>query len=384
MTRTKPAAFGPPALIFLLGFSILTSSCQLFSWLFPVEETDGPAYSTAQVLIPGVSAADSGLQASPAPSGSVIYFDPNSYEYITRSQSEIQLSSTMPYQMTAKRYLPVNGQALSLNAADSSVEYHNVFFSIYDTTAGGSAAPVAQYHFPVDQNNNFSGYLYFPAIGSFYVYAWQSPELYLYPRESRSVPQFSSALVFIVNVTEAVPAELHYLLPTERVDVGTQWVRDYATSQFGHLPAGEAQVRAVYEQLADYPTFSYKFYNEISYPGLTSFYESEDISWTGIFCASDFLRIKQGVCNDFAEGFAALTRVLGYKVQFVSGDTHEWNQIFIDGRWRSVDATWANNYSESPSGAKDIGIWADLGYDDFSQADFDDAHAGYFPLEYSY
>jgi transglutaminase-like putative cysteine protease len=67
------------------------------------------------------------------------------------------------------------------------------------------------------------------------------------------------------------------------------------------------------------------------------------------FIASHFLEWRKGVCNDFAELFAALARAVGLKVTVVSGTNpgtgsgHMWNKVSIDGVWYRLDATWANS-----------------------------------------
>ncbi|OQA80229.1 MAG: Transglutaminase-like superfamily protein [bacterium ADurb.Bin243] len=86
----------------------------------------------------------------------------------------------------------------------------------------------------------------------------------------------------------------------------------------------------------------------INFNSHNKIYDNLDISWNSIFMPSHFLVKRRGVCNDFAETFAALCRSLGMDVKRKSGDDsmgagHQWNLIYLDGTWKKLDATWANN-----------------------------------------
>lgn len=63
------------------------------------------------------------------------------------------------------------------------------------------------------------------------------------------------------------------------------------------------------------------------------------------------LREKRGDCSEYSDLFAALARSLGIPTRSVSGwvymgdwdqafGYHAWNEVGIDGYWRSVDSTW--------------------------------------------
>ncbi|EKD69711.1 MAG: transglutaminase family protein, partial [uncultured bacterium] len=153
-----------------------------------------------------------------------------------------------------------------------------------------------------------------------------------------------STLVFNVSCAEAVPSNLVYLLPTRDVNCGNKYVRDYAKHIAGGLSTDTEKAVKIFEFLVNGDAngkFVYTYYNEI-YPGIL------EQSWNTIFMPSHFLVRRQGVCNDFAELFAAMCRTHGMDVKRKSGDDstgagHQWNLIYLDGAWKRVDATWANS-----------------------------------------
>jgi transglutaminase-like putative cysteine protease len=64
--------------------------------------------------------------------------------------------------------------------------------------------------------------------------------------------------------------------------------------------------------------------------------------------ADEILVQRAGVCRDFAHLVVALCRALGIPARYVSGyclelnppDFHAWAQVYLDGRWHNVDATF--------------------------------------------
>ena len=64
--------------------------------------------------------------------------------------------------------------------------------------------------------------------------------------------------------------------------------------------------------------------------------------------ASDIYRWRKAVCSGYASLLAALLRPHGIKVRIITGwgkrERHAWNQIYLNGRWINVDATWDAGY----------------------------------------
>lgn len=69
----------------------------------------------------------------------------------------------------------------------------------------------------------------------------------------------------------------------------------------------------------------------------------------GNMSASEVLRIKSGDCTEHSALFAALGRAAGFPVKMVYGVVmnrngefffHNWNEVFADGKWITVDSTF--------------------------------------------
>ena len=61
--------------------------------------------------------------------------------------------------------------------------------------------------------------------------------------------------------------------------------------------------------------------------------------------ADEALRMKKGVCQDYAHIHCSLMRLLGVPTRYVAGllkgvgETHAWNECYLDGHWRAFDCT---------------------------------------------
>lgn len=61
--------------------------------------------------------------------------------------------------------------------------------------------------------------------------------------------------------------------------------------------------------------------------------------------AVEALQMKKGVCQDYAHIYCSLMRLLGVPTRYVAGllqgvgETHAWNECYIDGHWRAFDCT---------------------------------------------
>lgn len=48
----------------------------------------------------------------------------------------------------------------------------------------------------------------------------------------------------------------------------------------------------------------------------------------------------KGICAGYAKTFALMCNILGMPTVSITSDTHQWNEILLDGRWYGVDVTW--------------------------------------------
>ncbi len=342
----------------------------------PARAPGGTEDLTYEIVIPEVRIPDGGVRTR---SGTVKYH--NSARNPEESDVRLDPGTAAGFQ-TVRRYMYLSGTAAPDDSGLTDRRYHTVMFGLRHEEAGPDD-PVRCFAFPVDERDRFAGYLYFDRPGAWTVFSYRYPNEYLYPDLSRGtgiqVPEWSSTLSFTVDAAEAVPPALHHLLPSRNVDAGNLRLRNYAETLTRGIPAGLDQVRALFEFLVhgdEEGRFAYTYYADLS-PGYL------DREYTDIMIASQFLLLRRGVCNDFAELFAALARSLGYDVRRVTGRIPpgedragagpQWNTILVDGKWYRLDATWANG-SLNP-GAPDTRYrrYAEF-YPEFDAAEFTDSH----------
>lgn len=80
-------------------------------------------------------------------------------------------------------------------------------------------------------------------------------------------------------------------------------------------------------------------------------------------------KVKKGICSDYATLVAGYLRSLGIPTKVVMGynpeigggaEFHAWNEILIDGKWLTVDATWDAAYVQAGYGYEMAKDWKDL------------------------
>ena len=190
-----------------------------------------------------------------------------------------------------------------------------------------------------------------------------------YPDKSRgtqyTVKELYATVAFRVLVDEQVPAGLTNLLPTAQVNCGNYAVREYtqqvlAAAGLTGSSDDADKVKAVYAFLINGDgegSFVYTYYDQI-FPGYLK------SSFNSIFTASHFLKRRVGVCNDFAELFAAMVRSMNIPVMKVRGYNtasqtgHMWNKVYFDGQWWRLDATWANGSVAAGYGSSAYAEWS--------------------------
>jgi transglutaminase-like putative cysteine protease len=111
-------------------------------------------------------------------------------------------------------------------------------------------------------------------------------------------------------------------------------LRDEAWAMFGQTPPGWARVQVISNFVHNHLTFGYGFGRSTK-------------------TAADALRERTGVCRDFAHLTIALCRAMGIPARYASGylgdvgvppsgpgDFCAWTEVFIGGRWFTVDARY--------------------------------------------
>jgi len=293
-----------------------------------------------ELVIPEIAINTGGIQANPAPVGNVYYF--NSAHL--KAESDIQLDEPAYYDFTVKRYFRVSGIAIPDDAGFTDRWYHSCQFTAYLLDENNNFTERFDYTFMVDDKNQFNGYIYLPRTGRYYVYAYRKFNFDLYPRDrgiTSSVVEGCSTLVFKVNNSEEISSSLQKYLPTYNTDAANPLVREYARYLTQYCTSDFERAQVIYHFLVfgdENGAFQY-MYNQEQYPTIAT-------QCSDLHIGSNFLVDRVGVCNDFAETYAAMLRSLGIDVKKQSGYTeesgHQWNLVTLNDKIYHVDATWGN------------------------------------------
>lgn len=133
---------------------------------------------------------------------------------------------------------------------------------------------------------------------------------------------------------ERLPIEvLRYTMPSRYCD--SDKLAAFALQQFGHIPRGVEQVRAICEWTHDNIEYRYG-------------------SGSAVISAWDVVERGYGVCRDLAHVGVALCRAMSYASRYVSGhvpdiavldpdipmDFHAYFEVFLGGCWHTYDARY--------------------------------------------
>jgi hypothetical protein len=365
------------SVVVCLSVMLLITGCDTFSWNRVWSESQ-----IEEIIIPEIEVSGGGVQSSPPPSANGVYYYNDSH---SSSESDIRLDDVIRHEQTVRRYMRVSGTAIpddsGLHLVDETDDrrwYHAVFFMIENK----GTSERDYFSIPVDDNNVFDGYLYFKDTGKYAVFAFRNKDYLIYERgrgTDVTVSEGSSTLYFYANVKEAVPADVAHLIPTRNVDCGVVAIRDMARLITADCTTDLAKARRVYEFLTNHdPTSDIDFVDLNSSGGYASIFPTITDSYNDAFLASHFLERRKGVCNDFAELYAAMMRSLGFKVKkemgWISpgGVGHMWNRLDLTGDtpeddWLKIDPLWGVDI-----GMGNIHQWAEL-YPGFDEDFFDNA-----------
>ncbi len=84
--------------------------------------------------------------------------------------------------------------------------------------------------------------------------------------------------------------------------------------------------------------------NRVEYGATPNEYKYWDQSCVGA------LLLNRGVCASYAEAYELICNAMGITTIAVTSVIHEWNQVYINGNWYVVDATW-DDYGKTSVGS---------------------------------
>ncbi|MBN2546313.1 MAG: transglutaminase domain-containing protein [Spirochaetes bacterium] len=349
-------------LFYLLVISIFSFSVITLVLLFDF-------FSEKEIIIPQVKITDGGVQKEGESKKGVTYYN--------EKKSDIKLNKNIRQVQSAKRYMKISGKVDWSNITFFKDQYKTVIIEV--NVNNNDNENRSFYMLAVDKFNKFSGYIYFREKGINKVYCYLFFDyLSNYGRKNKNfTKQTTASAGFTVNVLEEVPENLSHLIPTRNVDCGNKRLRKLVCNLTKNSSNSIEKAKTIYEYLV----FASKKNQKYKYKGYKDTYPVyKGNNFYNVYTASQILKSKFGICNDFAEIYAAMMRASGYKVKKVSGfldETknvgHMWNIVDLTGDekfWLRVDPSWGNinkqNYKK----------WAEL-YPEFDETFFEESFKPY-------
>ncbi|OHD17798.1 MAG: hypothetical protein A2086_16280 [Spirochaetes bacterium GWD1_27_9] len=300
-----------------------------------------------EVIIPQIETSNGGL-IKIIDDRSVTYFNKKN----SKEKSDIILTSDTYLKQNVNRYLKISGKVIKKTNAQNKNFYNSVIIEARHNSYNEYQKETHDYFFlPLDKEGNFNGYIYFRLKGLYKVYIYKFYDYINYKSNGFVDNGFNTTanIGFYTEVSENVPKDLIFLIPTKNVNCGNKLVRNLATDITKNAKNNLEKTQKIYEFLVfGKDDTNTKFH----FPNCKSISRKKLPDYFNTFIASQMLSNKEGVCHDFAELFAALARSAGLKVKKISGYTNEtkkvahlWNLVDLTGdekNWINIDASWGN------------------------------------------
>lgn len=129
-----------------------------------------------------------------------------------------------------------------------------------------------------------------------------------------------------------------YLTPSDVVESDHPMIKSLANDITEGMTTDLEKSRAIYTWVTENIEYDADYYYEIQY---LSDFEFDS--------ALETLEKRKSLCMGIAHLSAALHRSVGIEAKIVYGEHHAWNEVLIDGRWLSQDATKGAGYLDERS-----------------------------------
>lgn len=326
-----------------------------------------------ELIIPQIRIKYGGIQKNASSTDKTVKY---LNEHNSKKDSLIRLDDMIKSDYKVKRYMQISGRVYPGSSNFIDKYYRSVIFEVRSSTEKGKINRDF-YFIPLDKKNRFTGYIYFKKKGICDVFAYIFYDYLSYtgPIKLSTKYNTTASLSFSADIIENVPENLHYLLPTKNINCGNRLIRDTSKNLTKNCISDIEKARMIYEFIV----FNGGSINNTKKKRIKEYKKTypvyADFTYHNTYIASQILELDEGICNDFAELYAAMMRALGYKIKIVWGYTdetkssgHMWNILDLVGdeqKWLKIDPTWGNedriNYKK----------WAEL-YPDFDKIFFED------------
>jgi hypothetical protein len=137
------------------------------------------------------------------------------------------------------------------------------------------------------------------------------------------------------EVINTLDTDLRYSSPSAYIDSNHETVTKLCSSIITPEMTDSEKLEAIYQWVTQNISYDYIAYKKQN---------------TTLKPASLIIQKKKGMCRDYSFAVAALARASGLQARIVYGqarrrsngrsEEHAWNEVYLDGNWISLDATW--------------------------------------------
>jgi len=153
-----------------------------------------------------------------------------------------------------------------------------------------------------------------------------------------NVPTYSSIELKTVSVQNSDLKDEDYLLPSSYIESDSTVIKALSEQIVTQAQASTdfAKAQAIHDWVASNIVYDYDELHamQANQPTFTK-------------TALDTLNARKGICQEYSELYAALSRAQGLPTKIISGsayqdagEDHAWNQVYVNGEWIIVDTTW--------------------------------------------
>ena len=135
--------------------------------------------------------------------------------------------------------------------------------------------------------------------------------------------------------------DMSYLLPTEHAQSDNQEIIETAQRITSGAETDEEKISRIYQYITETVKYDYAAFNDGSFKNKP-------------FDAVTVLENPIAFCSGYANLMAAISRAVGVKARVIIGKIerdgqrlgHAWNEVLVNGEWKTVDSTWDADRAE--------------------------------------
>lgn len=132
--------------------------------------------------------------------------------------------------------------------------------------------------------------------------------------------------------------DMSFLLPSDEVQLEDERIISLTKKVTSNAKDDVEAIKAIHDYIAKNVDYDYPSYNDGSFVK-----KKHDALYV--------LENRVAVCEGYSNLFAAMVRSYGIRTKVIHGkgivkgalENHAWNEVEIEGEWKSIDVTWGSN-----------------------------------------